>query len=470
MTRLIKLSPKTTPLAHQIEAIDFLVNNKIAALLDEQGVGKTKEMIDAIIVMIRNNAIDSALIICPKTLMNTWKTEINKHSYLIPAVIEGSGTQKSSSILSSPNVYIINYEGVSSEGRILKSLLETEKFALILDESQRIKNPLSKTYGAIAKIQNLAVRRYILSGTIMANDPMDLWSQFHFLDGGVILGDNFKVFKNTYGLKKIKEEDLLVLRNLIRPISIRRLKTDVLELPDKNFINVSIQLAPEQNRIYKKLKKELKIEMGVIEGQTITDESNTILKKLLRLAQIASNPGLLVSDYDETPAKFVYIEKLVESIISNNDKVIIWSSYVDNVKILKKKFSKYGSLSIHGEVKISDRNRYVDLFQNDPNYRVLVANPSAAREGLTLTAANHAVYLDRNFNLVDYLQSQDRIHRISQNKPCNIYKLIAIDTIDEFIENRLSVKQNVAKVLQGDTAKLTLDDSLTKEEIERILR
>ena len=461
--------PKTAPLPHQLEAIDFIVNHPIAALLDEQGVGKTKEVIDAMIALLAGKKIESVLIVCPKTLMNTWNTEIKKHSYLVPTVIEGPATQKIYHLLSAPNIYIINYEGLISEERLITLLLRTKSFAIVLDESQRIKNPDTRTYQSISRLRKLAPRRYILSGTMVANSPVDLWSQFFFLDGGTVLGTSFKEYKRKYNSARLSKDDLVELREKIRPLSIRRLKNDVLELPEKIFVTREVDMSPRQKEIYKRLKEELLIEIFSEGDNQIIDESKTILKKLLRLVQVASNPGLIVKDYEETPAKFIELSKIVEEVISRGEKVIIWSSFVDNVKELHKKYSQHGALAIHGSIKIADRNRYIKLFQEDPSHKILVANPAAAREGLTLTAANNAVYLDRSFNLVDYLQSQDRIHRISQEKTCHIIKLVAKDTIDIFIEDKLSLKQDVAKVIQGDSVDIDFDKFLTKEEIFSIL-
>lgn len=469
MTRATIYKPKTAPLPHQLEAIDFLVKNNEAAIFDEQGVGKTKEIIDAAITILKQSQAESVLIICPKMLLYTWQEEIKKHSYLVPMILEGQGKSKEYKYLSFANIYIVNYEGVKAELGIIKLLLESQKFIVVLDESQRIKNPDSQTFKSINIIRGLAKRRYILTGTPVANNPIDLWTQFYFLDGGTSLGGSFKEFKHKFSSKSIDKQKLLALREKIRPKSIRRLKENVLELPEKTFESIIIDLAPKQKEIYHKLRKELLIEVLKTDEKVIIDESKSFFKKLLRLVQIASNPNLIVQDYHETPSKFAKLDELVENIIKNKEKVIIWSSFIDNVKFLKDKYRQYGSLCIYGDVSIADRNRYIRLFQEDPEYKVIVANPAAAREGITLTAANNAIYLDRSFNLVDYLQSQDRIHRISQAKCCKIIKLIAKDTIDEFVEDKLSKKQDVANLIQGDIKDFDSTSYLTKEEIIELL-
>lgn len=266
-----------------------------------------------------------------------------------------------------------------------------------------------------------------------------------------MLGGDFEKFKKDYDEKSPAfKENLSRLNELIENNCIRREKGDVLSLPEKEYRVVKVEMAEVQKQIYRQLKEELYLEISNIDGEIIVDEIEGILKKLLRLSQVASNPYLIDKSYSETPAKYLCLDKFVYEIVEKNEKVIIWTSFVDNIHLLKNRYSKFSPLVIYGEVPIKDRALYVDKFQNVEKNKVLIANPMAAREGLTLTRANNAIYLDRNFNLVDYLQSQDRIHRISQEKKCFIYKLICTDTIDEYIERLLEYKHNVAKYIQGD--------------------
>ncbi len=140
--------------------------------------------------------------------------------------------------------------------------------------------------------------------------------------------------------------------------------------------------------------------------------------------------------------------------------------------LLKNRYSDFKPLVIYGDVPIKERADIVKNFQESDRNKVLIANPSAAREGLTLTKANNAIYLDRNFNLVDYLQSQDRIHRISQEKECNIYKILASNSIDEYIDRVIDVKKDIAQFTQGDSesvSKGSLEFLLNKSELLSIL-
>jgi len=468
-------NPKTKPFPHQVEAIEYISNRVNIPLFDEQGLGKTKIVIEALCNNMEQGIIDGALIICKKHLIGNWKDEIETHSHLKYIVLRGSTSEKGLKFMGYSHFYIINYESVIGEVERLKMFLKIRKMAIVLDESHKIKNPNAKTTNAILELKDLAKKRIIITGTPIANKPLDLWAQFYFLDNGNLLGNSFKKFRETYSID-LKGDDLPRqkdrfnnLREIILSNSIRRLKKDVLELPDKIYIEKYVQLEGQQKKIYDQLKKELYIEVTDIDGGKIIDKSDELLKKLLRLAQIASNPFLIDKAYNETPAKFPLLDTLIENILEQKEKIIIWSCFVDNIRILYKRYKEFGSLMLYGDIPIEKRNEIVKQFRNNDEFMILIANPAVAREGLTLTSANNAIYLDRNFNLVDYLQSQDRIHRISQTKKCRIYKLIAQNTIDEYIDEIIYKKHKLAEYVQGDIDDIGIEQYLTKEEILNIL-
>ncbi len=469
-------SPKTKPFSHQVEAIEYITDKVNIPLFDEQGLGKTKIVIEALCNNMSQGIIDGALIICKKSLIGNWKDEIEAHSHLKNIVLRGTDNEKGLKFMGYSHFYIINYESVIGEVERLKMFLKIKKMAIVLDESHKIKNPNAKTTKAILDLKNFAKKRIIITGTPIANKPLDLWAQFYFLDNGNLLGEDYKKFEKLYSIN-FKENGLQEqkdrfnnLRQIILSNSIRRLKEDVLELPEKIYIDKYVQLGGQQKNIYDQLKKELYIEITTMNGEKIIDESEELLKKLLRLAQIASNPFLVDKAYNETPAKFPLLDILIEDIVKQKEKVIVWSCFVDNIRILYKRYKKFGSLMLYGDIPIEKRNEIVKQFKNSNEFMVLIANPAAAREGLTLTSANNAIYLDRNFNLVDYLQSQDRIHRISQTKECKIYKIIAENTIDEYIDEIIYKKNKLAEYVQGDTDDIRDSKQyLSKEEILNIL-
>jgi len=469
-------SPKTEPLSHQIDAIEFIKKNRNIPLFDEQGLGKSKTVIDALCSNIEKKELDCALIVCKKTLLFNWQNEINFHSHLFPVVISGTKTRRARSYQVYAQFYIINYESLVEQIEVIKLLLENRKCALVLDESQKIKNPDANVTKTILSIKDLPKKKIIITGTPIANKPEDIWSQFYFLDGGELLGRDFQVFKKKYKLHLKGETDLdkyqkrlLDLRERIESASIRRTK-DVLDLPEKKYVDVVVELSPIQKEIYDTARQELSVEIENDDGDALVENIENYLVKLLRLTQIASNPGLLNENYQEIPSKVIELDRLLSDIVDNGEKAIVWTSFRRNIRALRKRYSKFGALMLFGDIQIKERATIVEKFMNESKNKVLIANPAAAKEGLTLTSANNAIYLDRNFKMDDYLQSQDRIHRISQRKKCQIIKLIAKDTIDEYTDEILEKKQIIAQFALGDADDLNIRRTcLTKEDLLRIL-
>lgn len=475
--RIFDYSPRLKPLPHQLEATQFLIERDNAALFDEQGLGKTKIMIDALAYNFSLGNIEGAIVVCKKSLLATWQEEIAKHSQLKSIILRGTPKQKGLNYMWFSHFYLINYELVLTEVDRLKRFLLTRSMALVLDESQRIKNPDGKATKAILSISPFAKKRYIITGTPIANSPRDLWAQAFFLDGGVALGQTLFDFCERFNIEQksnvqtfLDESSLNKLRGALSQFSMRRAKNDVLELPTKTYKTIQVTLEPAQREMYDRLRSQLYLEIVNLEGQQVIDNAENILKRLLRLVQIASNPKLIDKSYAETPAKFIELDTLITGILALQEKAIVWTGFIGNIRLLRSRYEQHGAAMIFGDIPIKDRQEIVERFQKSRELKILIANPGAAREGITLTAANHAIYLDRNFNLVDYLQSQDRIHRIGQEKPSYIYSLIGEDTIDTYIEEVVYRKQLIAQYIYSDTQQLNLPPTaFTKQDILRLL-
>ncbi len=476
-TRCFNFTARSRPYPHQVEATSFLGNREYAALFDEQGLGKTKIIVDTICRQLAREQVEGALIVCKKSLLGTWEQEIAKHSHLRSITLRGSEGVRGKRFMWFAHFYLVNYEMLISEKERVFDLVRTRVMAVVLDESQRIKNPESKATVAVHELRSLAKRRYILTGTPVANTPEDVWAQVYFLDGGEALGSSLKEFFAKFGISKkphkesvIDERGLALLRDCLQPFSIRRLKDDVLELPEKRYETIAVELEREQRKRYDELREKLRLWIVQMDGAEVKDDSRNILKRLLRLVQISSNPALIDLSYTNTPAKVAAIQELVGKILHNNEKAVVWTSFVGNIRMLRRLFQQVGAAMLFGEIPIAERDQIVREFQEGQHIRVLVANPAAAKEGLTLTAANHAIYMDRNFNLTDYLQSQDRIHRISQEKPAHIYNMVGSNTIDEYLEDVVYRKQIVARFVTGDDQKLEMPaPSFSKEDILDLL-
>lgn len=466
--------PQAMDLPHQIEGTQFLCNNNAAALFDEQGLGKSKQVIDAMAAQIEEQSIDAALIVCPNGLKTNWACEIEKFSSLRYAIF-GSGRSERRIAFRSlkASFYVINYEAVSAELASLKALLQFKRIALVLDESHRIKTPDAKTTRAVLALRSLAARRYILSGTPVANKPEDLWAQMLFLDDGQTLGESFEQFRKCYGSGASGYRNLEQLRERVAARSMRRLKAGTIALPDKHFRRIFVTLAGDQARMYEAIRNELALWVRTMNGQNVVASKDAILARMVRLAQIASNPAMIDAGYSEQPAKFLELDHLLSSYLAAPDqKVLVWTSFVENIETLRHRYTQWHPVCIYGAIGTEERDLAVHSFKTDTATRLLIANPAAAREGLTLTEANVAIYVDRTFNLVDYLQSQDRIHRISQTQDCEIVLLLAQNTIDEFIDFTLEQKHRLAQYSQKDSDTVSLEDSLLikPEELRELIQ
>jgi SNF2 family DNA or RNA helicase len=299
-----------------------------------------------------------------------------------------------------------------------------------------------------------------MTGTPVANRPYDIWSQIRFLDGGASLGDSFSDFRSGLNLSNDLaadkgsrtdfEERLASIFGRIEAFTVRETKASAaIELPEKCIANITVAMEPQQRVLYERFRTELRAEV-VKDGELLVDDAETILKRLLRLVQVASNPALVDESYRGIPGKMGETVRLVNAASLLGEKTIVWTSFVDNAEWLAASFARLGSVVVHGALEIEERNRAIESFKRDADVMVLVATPGAAKEGLTLTVANHAIFFDRSFALDDYLQAQDRIHRISQARRCFIWNLIAAESVDEWVDMLLAAKHLAAQLAQGD--------------------
>jgi SNF2 family DNA or RNA helicase len=445
---------------HQVDAVHAVKNLPYAALFHEQGLGKTKIALDLTACWLSEDIVDSVVIVVKKGLVENWRQEIATHTFMTPAIIGGDRKSNYFAFNRPSRIYLTHYEALIGEQKRLTLFLKTRRVAVILDEAHRIKNPETKAAQSLFALSELFVRRVIMTGTPVANRPFDIWAPVYFLDGGEAFGDKFDDFKRDLDLsndlhtehsKAERFEDKLAgLFSKIRSFSVRVTKdASGISLPEKRVRDISVQLEARQQELYCRYRDELAAVI-VSEGRPQLDRSDAVLKRLLRLVQVASNPRLLDESYSETPSKVVALEEIVEEVRREDTKLIVWTAFTGNVDWLNKRFQGIGAVKIHGKMSVVDRNASVQSFKNDQSIKLLIATPAAAKEGLTLTVANRAVFYDRSFSLDDYLQAQDRIHRISQKHECLIENLVGKETIDEWIDALLYAKKLAAQLAQGD--------------------
>ena len=444
----------------QVQAVEAVRRLEYAALFHEQGLGKTKIGIDLALTWLKEGVADSILIVTKRSLIKNWMDELKTHTFFDARLLGQDRNANFFAFNSPARLYLTHYEVLKSEEKRFALFQKTRRLAVILDEAHKIKNPdaeLTKTFHNLAKG---FVRRVIMTGTPVANRPYDLWAQIHFLDGGQSLGASFAEFRSDLdlsndladnsALRDTFEDRLGAVYAKIQPFSVRETKNSAgIELPEKTIENVPVALEARQTELYERFREELRAEV-VRDGQLVDDEADEILKRLLRLVQVASNPLLVDEAYAGQPGKVAAARALAQRAVSEASKAILWTSFIANAEWLGKEFSDLGSAVVHGGKNMTDRNAAIDAFKHDPDCKILVATPASSKEGLTLTVANHAVFFDRSFSLDDYLQAQDRIHRISQTKACFVWNLIGTGTIDEWVDMLLAAKHLAAQLAQGD--------------------
>ncbi len=460
-----KLSAKLDAYPYQLDAVRAVQNLPYAAIFHEQGLGKTKIAVDIVLSWIESDIVDTVFIITKKTLVQNWKDELITHSYITPRVLSGNRRENGIALNSPIILYVMNYELISSNFDLLQLFLKTCRVGAVLDEAQKIKNPEAKLTKDFHALSHKFCRRIVMTGTPVANRPFDIWSQIKFLDDGEALGQSFAEFKyqtelpDTTDTMDSYSKQLAGVMEKLKKFSVRETKkSSGLELPDKIIRTHIVRMASQQAGIYADYRDRFGSEFKGRDGVVI-DNAEDILKRLLRLVQCASNPILVDENYQEIPGKFVQLNTMLNQLDMSSAKVIIWTGFIKNVEWLCQELKMYNPAKVHGSLSIDYRNRAIAKFKADASCRILVATPGAAKEGLTLTVANHAVFYDRSFSLDDYLQAQDRIHRVSQTQECFVHNLIAENTVDEWVDSLLNAKHQAARLTQGDISKPEFDSN-----------
>ena len=461
------------PIVAKIEAFDYqkrafntIKDMEYAAIFHEQGLGKTKIAIDLMIYWFQKKIVDTVVIATKKSLIVNWKRELEKHVDVSYAVVSTKLKDNFLIFNGAYRIILVNFEAFAKEEERFDMFTGSRPTGIIIDESAKIKNPKSKITQSFLKLAPGFNRRVIMSGTPIANRPYDIWSQVYFLDQGKSLGSDFEKFKrendltNDLGRSKEKQkafvESVSSIFESISSFTIRETKSSgIIKLPPKEYYTINLPFEIKQKKIYDSVKTELSHEI-LRDGVFVEDDLSEVIKRLTRLIEVTSNPKLVDESYDMIPAKMDALLRLLEEINERDEKVIVWTAFIGNVSMIKQHTSKYNPVCITGSMSSEERDGSVQQFLNNSDVKILIAT-NAAKEGLTLTVANNAIFYDRTLNLDDYLQAQDRIHRISQVETCHIYNLRIEGSIDEWVDKLVSCKDLSAKLAQGD---------ITKEEFE----
>jgi SNF2 family DNA or RNA helicase len=458
--------PPVELLPHQRPAVEFLAAKSGALLCDEQGLGKTLTCLTAFWLVRQLGDAERLLVVCPNSLKHTWEKEIQRFfpSWTV-SIASGSKRARMRAYDARTDVHIANYEAARGDYAELRLLLRRRPTVLVCDESHHVKNATSRTTRALSFMRSAAAKVWVMSGTPIPNALMDAYSQVYVADGGRALGP-IDAFDRRFGKAADQRRAAVDLNHALEPVLLRRTKDEVLDLPPRVFEERYVELAGEQRRLYDTIRKDLLNEVSGMSTREFEAGRSNVLTKLLRLAQAASNPRLVVPDFAGVPAKQREIDVLLEDIIeANGRKVVLWSYYVKTIEDLLKRYSRFQPVAIYGAVDLSERAAAVERFQTDPATALFVGNPQAAGVGLTLTAAHFAVYETLTWRYDLYAQSLDRIHRIGQERSVTYFSVLAAGTVDEDVLERLNKKRDTAAQVLGDVDRVALD----REEVLEIL-
>jgi SWI/SNF-related matrix-associated actin-dependent regulator 1 of chromatin subfamily A len=424
------------PLEHQKEAIQKLVENKKFILADDMGLGKTTSTIIAAL----ESGSKKVLIICPATLKINWKREIENYSNKSIYIAE------SKNFSTEADYVIINYDIIKNfhdpKKKNDSQVLAANFDLVIIDEAHYIKNATAQRTKLINDIVKNTERLWLLTGTPMTSRPIDYFNLLSLIDSPV--AKNWMAYAIRYcsgyqfnvGGRKVWNvtgaSNLEELRDRTLGLTLRRLKENVLDLPDKIITPVYLRLKSKE---YENVMGEYYdwYDKNPEESKSLTVQ----FTKLTKVRQIIA---------DEKIAQTI---ELAENIIEQDKKVIIFCNFTDSLNKIAEHFGK-SAVKLDGSMTKHERQNSVDQFQDNPKVKVFVGNIKAAGVGITLTSAEAVIMNDLSFLPSDHAQAEDRAYRYGQKNNVLVYYPIFENTIEGIIYDILNNKKQVIATVMGD--------------------
>ena len=465
------------PYKHQLTALEKSWNKENFAYFMEMGTGKTKVLIDNLAMLYDKGKVDGALIIAPKGVIKTWyeqelPTHLPNHIENKTVLWQSNITKSQQEILdslfeteTSLHILIMNVEAFSTDKgvKFATKFLNSHRTLMAIDESTTIKTPAAKRTKNIIKLGKDSKYRRIMTGSPVTKNPLDLYSQCEFLDPWLLNFASYYAFRNRYAEMRTMHlrgrsiqvvhafQNLSELSEKLQSFSYRVLKEDCLDLPPKNFIKRHIVLTPDQKKVYEQMKKEA---MATLNGKVTS--TMTVLTQLMRLHQITCG-HFTADDGSVQLIDSNRIKELMNILEETEGKAIIWANYQRDVnQIIKHIVKNYGEGSVvdyYGLTPQEERQDNIRKFQNGDECRFLVGTTQTGGYGITLTKANTVIYYSNGYDLEKRLQSEDRAHRIGQNKNVTYIDIICEKTVDEKIVKALRNKINIASEVLGEDLK-----------------
>ena len=478
---------KTKPFNHQIDGIKFGLEKNRWLLCDEQGLGKSKTVIDWVGCLDKTENINKVLIICGvNSLKFNWRDEVRTHSnsdsYVLGTRYRKNGneyigdtSEKLHDLDNLPEAKFIitNIEtlraGVikSKEGKKtvytfpiaekIAELCENGTISVVAFDEAHVCKDITTLQGmAMGKIH--AKYMVAMTGTPIMNSPLDAYFPLHWLGYEEHSFYQFKMhhcnFGGFNGHEVVGFKNMDSLREKISQVMLRRLKNEVLDLPEKIRKIEYVEMNAKQAVLYNEVLFGIKDNINKIKF------SNNPLSMLIRLRQATGCPSI-ISDKVTESAKLDRMVELVDELAQSNQKCIIFSNWESVTEVARQRLAKYNPAYITGDVKDTDRMTEKERFQNDPRCKVIIGTRGAMGTGLTLTAAQTVIFLDSPWNRALKDQAEDRAHRIGTTGTVNIITICCKNTIDERIEQLVDKKGAISDAL--------IDNKVSSADIDFLL-
>jgi superfamily II DNA or RNA helicase len=439
-------------------------------LADDMGLGKTIQTLAMLQKVKEDDQLletqTTSLIIMPTSLIYNWLTEAKKFTPKLK-ILAHTGTNRNKDVANFANYDII----ITTYGVTRVDVDELKNFYfnyIILDESQNIKNPASKSFKAVRSLKSK--HKLILSGTPVENSVSDLWSQLTFLNPGLLGTQAFFYEEYVQAIEKKKDEEKArKLQSIIKPFVLRRTKEQVAaELPPKTEQVIYCDMSEDQAAYYEKTKSAYRNDLlQSMDDGTFAKKQVQLLQGLTALRQLANHPVMIDGTYVSDSGKFENVIHTLDNVLKGGHKVLVFSQFVKHLDIFKKHFEAENIPFAYLDGATRNRGEIVSEFQQNTELKVFLISIKAGGVGLNLTQADYVFILDPWWNPAVEQQAIDRTHRIGQDKKVFIYKFIAKDTVEEKILALQNRKKSLANSLI--TTEESFFKSLSKEDIRDIL-
>ncbi len=401
-------------------------------LADDMGLGKTVQVL-AFLLSLRESGHSQApdLVVVPRSLLVNWQREVEKFTPDLKVLAYFGPDRPSAETFAHYDLVLTTY-GVM---RVDEKKLRDYRFHyIVLDESQAIKNPLAKTSRIARRLPS--DHRLAMTGTPVENNTFELWAQFAFVMPGLL--GSLDYFKEQFvkPIEKWQDEQIAqTLRRMVYPFILRRTKEQVApELPPRTERVIYCPMEPAQHRFYLKLRDYYReMLVGLLETEGLDKSRMKILEGLLRLRQASNHPKLIDANFHGDSGKMEVLLETLDTLHSEGHKALVFSQFVEMLKLLRQELDARGIPYAYLDGSTRKRQAQVDRFQNDPAVPFFLISLKAGGVGLNLTAADYVIHIDPWWNPAVERQASDRTHRIGQDKPVFVFKLITRDSVEEKI-------------------------------------